>query len=76
MRPVTLSINNIPASLTEIEAASHENDLLEIAQNFTFTGTPTTTLNLNITAPTLANVVAVLATLLEICQKGGLNRTT
>lgn len=76
MRPVTLHAHNVSGSLDEIEAASHENDIVEIAQNFTFTGTPTTTTNLNVTAPTLANVVAVLGTLLEIMQRGGINRTT
>ncbi len=76
MRPVTLNPGNIQASFNEIEAASHEGDTVEIAQNFSFTGTPVTTLNLNLTAPTAANVAAVLATLLEIMQKGGINRTT
>lgn len=76
MRPVTLNPNNVPASLNEIEAASHENDLLDISQNFTFDTAPTQTTTLLVGSPTLANTNAVLATLLQIMQKGGLNRTT
>ena len=76
MRPVTLNPNNIQASFNEIEAASHEGDLVETAQNFSFTGSLTPTLNLNLSAPTAANIAAVLGTLLEIMQKGGINRTT
>jgi hypothetical protein len=76
MRPVTINPNNVSAALQEIQTASKENDIVEIAKNFSFTGTPTPTFNLNVTAPTLANVVAVLATLLQTMQKGGLNRTT
>ncbi len=75
MRPVTIHIDNVPASLNEIQNASRENDVVEIAQNFSFTGTPTTTTNLNVSAPTVANVAAVLATLIEIMQRGGLSRT-
>ena len=76
MRPVTINTQNPQAALSEIQSASHENDVGEIAQNFSFTGTPTDTLNLNVSAPTLANTNAVLATLLGIMQRGGLNRTT
>jgi hypothetical protein len=76
MRPVTLNPNNIQASFNELEAASHEGDTVEIAQNFSTTGVLTPTLILNLSAPTAANVAAVLATLLEIMQKGGINRTT
>lgn len=76
MRPVTINPDNVRAALMEIDRASHENDLVEIAQNFSTTGAYTTTRTLNATAPTLANVVAVLATLIADMQKGGLNRTT
>jgi hypothetical protein len=76
MRRVSLNPNNVQASFNEIEAASGENDVIDIGQNFSFTGTPTTTTNLNVAAPTAANCAAVLATLLEIMQKGGINRTT
>lgn len=41
MRPVTISPDNVPAALEEIQRASHENDICEIAQNFDVTGTPT-----------------------------------
>ena len=76
MRPVTFNPANSQASLREIFQASQENDVGTNAQNFTFTGTVTETLNLNVSSPTLANTNAVLATLLEIFQRGGLNRTT
>ena len=76
MRPVTIDPRNVAASLIEIENASRENDVLDISQNFSFTGTPTQTLNLNVSSPTVANVAEVLATLLQIMQKGGINRTT
>lgn len=76
MRPVTLYNLNANASFSEIERASHENDVVEIAQNFTFDAAVTQAFQLMVAAPTLANTNAVLATLLQIMQKGGLNRTT
>lgn len=36
MRPVTLNPNNPRASFREIESASHDADIVEIGQNFTF----------------------------------------
>jgi hypothetical protein len=41
MRPVTLNQNNVPASLNEIERASHDADIVELAQNFTIGNSPT-----------------------------------
>lgn len=76
MRPVTINPNDPHSALTEIQSASHENDVLEISQNFSISGALTETLTLNLSAPTAANVAAVLGTLLQILQKGGLNRTT
>ena len=76
MRPVTVNPFNVQQSLREIERASREGDTTEMAQNFSFTGTVNDTFTLNLTAPTLANTAAVLATLLQLMQKGGLNRTT
>lgn len=77
MRPVTLNPNNVPASLTEIERASHENDLVEIAQNF-FVDNPafTQAFTINTTAPTAVNCANFLATLITVMQRGGLKRTT
>lgn len=40
MRPVTLNPNNPQAALREIERASHEADLTEIAQNFSVRNAP------------------------------------
>lgn len=76
MRPVTVDPSNVAAALVEIQRASHENDTCEIAQNFTFTGTLTPTYALNLSAPTAANIAAVLGTLILALQKGGINRTT
>jgi hypothetical protein len=76
MRPVTINPQNVQASLIELANASQENDVVTMAQNFDFTGTPTQTTNLNVSSPTLANVTAVLATFLQVHQKGGINRTT
>lgn len=76
MRPVTINPQNVAAALTEIQTASHECDTTEMAQNFTFDASFVTTLQLAVAAPTLANTNAVLATLLQILQKGGLHRTT
>lgn len=40
MRPVTLNPHNVTAALAEIDRASHENDLAEIAQNFKIGNAP------------------------------------
>lgn len=77
MRPVTLNPNNPTESFKEIERASHEADATEIAQNFSVDNPSfTQTFQVNTTAPTAANCARVLATLITILQKGGLNRTT
>ncbi len=76
MRPVTINPHNVPAALLEIERASHEADTTEMAQNFTFDAAFTQTLQLAVASPTLANTNAVLATLIQILQKGGINRAT
>lgn len=75
MRPVSINPDNVRESLNEIQRASQENDVVDIAQNFTITGS-TRSFALNTAAPTAANCAQVLAQLLEIMQKGGLNRTT
>ncbi len=76
MRPVTINPHHTAAALNELQNASRENDLVDIAQNFSMTGTLTSTTVLNLSAPTAANIAAVLGTLLEIMQKGNINRTT
>jgi hypothetical protein len=76
MRPVTLNQNDLRSSLAEIERASHENDVLEVSKNFTFDAAFTQQMQLLVSAPTLANTNAVLATLLQILQSGGTTRTT
>jgi hypothetical protein len=66
----------IRSALQAIELASAEVDLLDIANAFTVSGTYTQTRTLNVTAPTLANAVAFLATFIDDCKRGGSNRST
>ncbi len=77
MRPVTADPSNVFAALNELIRASHENDLVEIAQNFkpdVASFTPTFTLNT--TAPSLSNIANFLATFITAMKRGGVNRTT
>jgi hypothetical protein len=76
MRRVNINPTNVLASLNEIGRASAENDLVDISQAFTLSGTLTPTYVLNLTSPTAANIAAVLGTLILAMQKGGINRTT
>lgn len=77
MRPVEINVDNPREALLEIQRASHDADITEIAQNFTVDNPAfTEALTLNTTAPTVQNLADVLATLLTIMQKGGLNRST
>lgn len=68
-----------PAALNAIKAivrASAEVDTTDIFSPYTVTGTFTETRDLNVTSPSLANIAAVLATLIADCQRGGQFRTT
>ena len=67
---------SVKALFDEIFRASNENDTVDIANAFTVSGTFTATRTLNVTAPTLANVAAVLATLIDDLKRGGTNRNT
>lgn len=67
---------NIQALFNQIVQASQSGDIVDIASAFTLTGTLVPTRNLNVTSPTVANVAAVLATLLADLKAGGSNRTT
>jgi hypothetical protein len=73
---ITALAPELQAIFNEIFAASNENDTVDIANAFTVSGTFTATRKLNVTAPTLANVVAVLATLIQDMQRAGTNRNT
>lgn len=64
------------SALKEIEGASAEFNLLDIANAFSMNGAYTQTRVLNVTAPTLANAVAFLATFIDDCKRGGANRST
>ena len=76
MRPVSINPQNPTAALNEIQVASREYDICDIAKNFSFNAAFTQTLALAVTSPTLANTNAVLASLIQIMQRGGLHRTT
>jgi hypothetical protein len=76
MRPVSLNPNDVQSALREIQNASYQNDIVDVANTFSFTGTVTDTTDLDLSSPTLANVAAVLATLLQTMQKGNINRTS
>lgn len=76
MRPVTLDPRNVLASFNEIERASHECDITELAQAFTITGAYTPTRVLDVTTATLPDLLAFVATWVADRQRGGQNRTT
>jgi len=87
MRPLSLSggpprndvqaqLQWIMSAIRQIELASNEADVTIIAKNFAISGSFTPTRTLDAGSPTLANVVAVLATIIQDLQKGGANRTT
>ena len=76
MRPVNINPNNLQAAVIELAQASKENDICDVAQNITFDVEPSQTTALTVSAPTLANTNAVLATLIQIMKKGGINRST
>lgn len=76
MRPCTINPHNVMASLTEIERASHECDITELAQAFTITGVYTPTRALDVSTATLPDLLAFIATWVTDRQRGGQNRTT
>ena len=71
---VDQKINWIMQSLRTIELASQQEEVARIADSYTATGTPTVTRDINVSSPTLANAVAVLATLLDDIRKRGTRR--
>lgn len=60
----------------EIIQASQDGDITDIGGAFTISGTFTETTVLNVSAPSTANIAAVLATLILHLQRGGATRTT
>ena len=66
---------NLQAMFNQIVEASQSGDITDIGGAFTVTGTYTPTRTLNVTSPTLANIAAVLATLISDLNAGGANRT-
>lgn len=67
---------SIQSIFNEIEKASKDADGVDISAAFSVNGAFTETRVLNVTAPTAANVAAVLATLLADLKRGGARRTT
>lgn len=63
-------------ALREIALASAEVDLTDISNAFTVDGSYTETRTLNVTSPTLENLVAFVATFIDDCKRGGEHRTT
>ena len=76
MRKVSINPKNTVESLVEIQRASYENDTTDIGQAFKFDAAFTQQLQLIVSAPTLSNTNQVLASLIQILQRGGVNRTT
>ncbi len=75
-----LSMPGVPIGIqntfNEIYRASLEADVVDIGAAFTITGSFTATRNLNVTAPTAANIAAVLATLISDLKAGGATKNT
>lgn len=67
---------NLQALFNQIRDASQAGDVTDLGGAFTINGIFTPTRTLNVTGPTLANVVAVVATLLADLKAGGASRTT
>ena len=77
MRPVTINPSDPFSALVEVMRASQENDIVDIAQNFSVdVSNFTPTYTINTTTPTAANIANFLATLITVMQRGGINRTT
>lgn len=83
MRPVYISPSiglvkdrAVADALREVELASAEFNLLDIANAFTITGAYTETRELEIGVSTLAETQAFIATLIADFKRGGSNRST
>jgi hypothetical protein len=77
VRPATINnLRDVQDAFNEVFRASQENDTIDIAQPYTITGSFTPTRTLNVTSPTIANVAAVLATLIQDLKRGGTSKTT
>lgn len=63
-------------ALREVELASAEFNLVDIAAAFTITGTYTETRTLDVGVSTLAETQAFIATLIEDLKRGGESRST
>lgn len=78
MRPISLgqlgSMTDIQRALRDIERASREG-IENVADSFSITGTLTETRSLNVDTPSLANIAAVLGTLISDLKKRGAKRT-
>lgn len=70
------NLKDVQSAFSEVFRASQENDTVDIASAFTISGTYTQTRTLNVAAPTVANIAAVLATLIDDLKRGGSRKTT
>lgn len=66
----------VATALREIEKASADENIVDIAQAFTIEGDYTETRTLNVETATLEETKAFIATLIADLQRGGQNRTT
>lgn len=83
MRPVYISGSigrvkdeAVRDALNELERASAEAHIVDIAAAFTITGSYTETRELNVGVSTLAETQAFIATFIEDCKRAGASRTT
>lgn len=73
---VIKTLPDVQAAFNEVFRASQDNDVVDISQPYTVTGSFTPTRTLNVASPTVANVAAVLATLISDLKRGGTSKTT
>ena len=78
MRPISLgqlsSTADIQRALRDIERASRDG-VENVADSFSITGTLTEARSLDVDSPSLANIAAVLGTLITDLKKRGAKRT-
>lgn len=74
--PAITDMPSVQAAFNEIFRASQDNDTIDIGSAYTISGSFTETRTLNVSSPTIANVAAVLATLISDLKRGGTRKTT
>jgi hypothetical protein len=74
--PVHDQINWLHQAAQQIAAASKENDIVQVSNNFLITGAYTPRRTIDVTAATLAELREFVSTLVDDFKKGGSTRTT